>query len=372
MPGSPFEAIGSPDGCWVYVSVSNPTPRADRFQAGIAVYHRGLQGSLNRAALLPLSDAFPSGMALTHDGKLLVAADDHHVYFIDTDRLVHPHAAPILGEIRDAVAPGSVYVIITKDDRTLFVSDEEVSTVTVINLSKARRTGFHQDSIVGDISTGRAPVGLALSKDGRYLFITSEIWPGLHDWPDNCHPEVGPPGPRIPQGAVEIIDVAKATHHPRDAIVGRVPAGCSPVRAVLSSDGRVLYVTAREDNALLAFDEPDLLKDPQHALIGTVPVGTAPVGVAVTEDGKTLVVADSSRFGGSGGSGLTVIDASKVPQGSSAVRGTVSVRGFFPRELHTTADGGTLLLTVFGSAQIELIPVARLATAAADLPAPPQ
>jgi YVTN family beta-propeller protein len=140
-----------------------------------------------------------------------------------------------------------------------------------------------------------------------------------------------------------------------DSVTGRTPAGCSPVRAVLSPNGARLYVTARASNAVLVFDTARLLTDPAHALLATVPVGTAPVGIAVAEHGQKIVVANSSRFGGRGGGDLTIIDASKIREGRAAVIGVISA-GTFPRELHKIPDGHALLLTNTNSEEIELIP----------------
>jgi DNA-binding beta-propeller fold protein YncE len=355
VPGHPFEALASPDGCWVFVSVVSSHQNPSTGGGGIAVLRwMGPQLALER--IVPLSPPRPAGMALSNDGRLLVVADDRVVHFLDVARLVSGDAHPVLGSIWDARAGGSVYVAVSSDDRTLFVSDEDVDTVTVIDLQSARQTGFREAAIIGRIPTGRAPVGLALSRDGHYLFITSEVWRGRSGWPKDCRRQ---PGLRSAAGAVEIVDVARARHSPTEAVVGLTPAGCSPVRAVLSQDGTRLYVSARESNAVLVFDEGRLVSDPPHALLATVPVGTAPVGIEVVQHGERFVVANSSRFGGKGGEDLTVLDASKLDQGRAAVIGTIAV-GTFPRELHATPDGQALLLTDYGSDRIELIPISRL------------
>ncbi len=356
VPGHPFEAIASADGCWVFASLLSDTPTASANNGSIAVF-RSTGAALTLERVVPLSPGFAAGMALSHDGALLIVADDHFVKFLDARRLVDGTQGALLGSIRDAVAPGSVYLAISDDDRTLFVSDEEVSAVTVIDLQTARQTGFHQNAIIGRISTGRAPVGLAFSRDGRHLFITSEVWPGLAGWPSTCGPRPG--ASTVEEGAIEIVDVARARLRPIEAVVGRTPAGCSPVRAVLSADGSRLYVSARGSNAVLVFDAERLVRDPAGALLATVPVGTAPVGLEVMDHGHRIVVANSNRFGGSGGQDLTVLDASKVDQGRAAVMGSIRV-GEFPRELHAVPDGQALLVTDYGSDRIELIPSVRL------------
>ena len=358
VPGHPFQALASRRGRWVFVSLmpSTPKPKFGAAAGGIGVMQwTGSQLLLRR--VVPLV-SIPAGMALAPDGHLLVVAAGRYVDFIDVSRLVSGAADPILGSIRDAAAPGSVYVAISPDDRTLFVSDERNSSVTVIDLQRARHTGFHQDAILGDISTGDAPVGLAVSRDGHHLFVTSELWFRGHDWPMDCRlpSGIGPGGP-VGAGAVQVVDIARARHRPMDSVISRAPAGCSPVRAVLSPDGARLYVTARASNAVLVFDSARLLTDPARALVATVPVGTAPVGIAVVQHGRRIVVADSSRFGGREGQDLSVIDVSKIGHGRAAVVGTIPV-GVFPRELHGLPDGRGLLLTDAGSDQVELLPSA--------------
>jgi YVTN family beta-propeller protein len=297
------------------------------------------------------------GIVVTHDGKLMVVADGPVVSFVDTERLVRAEAKPILGSIRDGKDAGSIYLTVTTDDALLFVSDEGLRQVTVIDLSKARRTGFRQDSIIGRIPVGVAPVGLTLSEDQKHLFITSEAWPRASGWPSLCPPEGSDKTrPPRPEGAVSVVDVDRARIQPSHSVMGVIAAACSPVRGVLSPDNSRLYVSARGSNSLLIFDTARLIGDITNAQPLTVPVGTAPAGVEVIDDGREVVVANSNRFGGGVGSNLSVVDASKADQGASAVEGTMPA-GLFARELHATADGKVLLLTDYDSGQIDVIAV---------------
>jgi DNA-binding beta-propeller fold protein YncE len=314
-------------------------------------------GTLKQTRIAMLSGALPAGMALTHDGSLLVVPDGSFVYFLDTDRLIGG-ADPVVGMINDGARAGAINAAISGDDRYLFVSDESLNQVTVIDLAKTRQSAFKQRMVIGRIPTGRAPVGLALSSHDEYLFITSEVMPQFHTAP-TCRSQGQQGGAYVPEGGLEVVSVARLQPDPREAVVGAITAGCSPVRAVLSPQGDRLYVTARASEALLVFDPNAVVSDPTHALLATVPVGNAPVGVAVVDQGRRVVVANSGRFGGAGGKDLTVIDTSRIKEGSSAVDGTVAV-GQFPRELHTTEDGKTLLLTDFDSDQIELLRVDHL------------
>jgi DNA-binding beta-propeller fold protein YncE len=162
------------------------------------------------------------------------------------------------------------------------------------------------------------------------------------------------------QGAIMVFDVAQALRDPMHAALSRVAAGCNPVRLVLSPDGKTAYVSARDDNELLAFDTGRLVTDTAHALIGHADVGTAPVGVAVVDSGRRVIVTNSNRFGGSAEDQqpLTVIDAAKLRSGSSAVMGTIPA-GAFPRELRVTADGRTLFVTNFASRTLEMVDLLR-------------
>jgi DNA-binding beta-propeller fold protein YncE len=122
----------------------------------------------------------------------------------------------------------------------------------------------------------------------------------------------------------------------------------------------VAYVTARTDNAILAFDTGKLLADPANALVGRVPVGVAPVGMAVINGGARIAVTNSNRFGNSDApQSLSIIDAQQIASGEAAVLGSVPA-GVFPRELRVTDDQRTLLLTNFGSKNLAVIDVARL------------
>jgi len=370
LPGNPFQAIPTSDGCHVFVSLAGPTepsdprrpPRPDASMSGVAVISR-VSGEPSLTGVLQLEGS-PWGMALTHDGRLLIVTSDDRVAFVDPVRLIAGASDAVLGYLNDAPMTGRFYANVTPDDRWLFLSDESTKAITVVDLAKARASGFNNNSaVVGRISTGRAPIALTFSADYRFLYTTSQVAPAEYHWPPECHApgsEAARQGSSYAEGAILVIDVARATHASANAVVGAVPAGCNPVRLVMSPDGAVAYVSARTDNALLAFETRRLLSDPGHALIGRVAVGTAPVGVAVFDGGARIAVTNSNRFGDSNATQtLTIIDAQRITRGDAAVLGTVPA-GVFPRELRVTEDQKALLLTNFGSMTLAVIDIARL------------
>jgi DNA-binding beta-propeller fold protein YncE len=360
LPGHPFSTVASPDGCWLFVSLTTSNPKS---YDGVALLRRS-QGKVELVKVFPVAGS-PTGMTLTHDGKLLVVADGDYVVFMDAGRMIAGGAAdPVSGYISDGDFPGSVYVNTTSDDRLLFVSDESAEAVTVIDLVKARAEGFKESAIIGKIPVGRAPIALTFSPDGRWLYTTSQIAPEDYKWPVECKPEGADPAtaqPRFPQGAIIVLDVERARRDPANSVAAKVPAGCSPVRLAITPGGERVFVTARNSNALLGFDTSKFTDDPTHALVGTVPVGTSPVGVAVANEGKLVFVTNSNRFSKDKNARqtITVIDASKVGAGASAVVGSVPA-GAFPREFGFSRDGRTLFVANYNTNELEVIDLARL------------
>jgi hypothetical protein len=142
-----------------------------------------------------------SGMVLTHDGKLLVVAALDSVDFLDAGKLISGAGSPLLGSLSDGAHAGSIYANITADDKLLFVSDERLQSVTVIDLPRARAGGFKSSAIVGRIPVGIAPIALTFSPDGKWLYTTSEG--AAPDWhcPAACRPEGK--GPMRPSTALK-------------------------------------------------------------------------------------------------------------------------------------------------------------------------
>lgn len=359
LPGHPFSTIATPDGCWLFVSVTSSNPRSAN---GVAVLSRA-DGHITLKKVVPV-EAGPTGMVMTHDGQLLIVADDDNVVFLDVSRMITGRGDPMLGYFSDGDFSGSVYANVTADDQTLFVSDENTETITVINLEKARAEGFKDTAKIGKIATGAAPIALTFSPDGRWLYTTSQSAPKSYNWPIACKPEGQDPStakPEYPEGAIIVVDVARAKIDPANSVVAKVPAGCSPVRLARTPTGDRVFVTARNSNALLAFDTTRLRTDSEHARIGTVPVGTSPVGVAVANEGKLVFVTNSNRFSSkrTARQTLTVIDALNVGAGPAAILGSVPA-GAFPREFGQSPDGQTLFVANYNSNELEVIDLKRL------------
>jgi DNA-binding beta-propeller fold protein YncE len=309
-------------------------------------------------------------MALTHDGKLLIAAALDKLLFFDVQKLIAGSGDPIAGSFRDGPQESSIYVNVSPDDKLLFASEERSQSITVIDLDRARRNGFNASAVLGTIPTGQKPIALTFSFDGKWLYTTSQVARPEWNWPKACKKEgedakSGQPKMVNPEGAVVVVDVERARSAPKESVAARIPAGCSPVRLALSPKGDRLYVTARNSNAVLAFDAAQLLSDGEHARLGMTPVGEAPVSLVVVEDGRRVVVGNSNRFGHSHSEqSLTVLDTAKMEAGGGSGAEVNEIpAGAFPREMIVSADGKALLWTNFGSDSLQVLSEAQLAKA---------
>jgi DNA-binding beta-propeller fold protein YncE len=155
------------------------------------------------------------------------------------------------------------------------------------------------------------------------------------------------------------MSMARAETSPATSVMAAVLAGCGPVRVVVSASGHVLWVTARESDAVVAISAGRLRSDPRRALIGWLRAGAAPVGLALTSDGSRLVVADSNRFLAPGRSAsLAVISTAAALAGRPALLGYLPA-GRFPRDV-SVAGRGQLLVANFMSGQLETVQDADL------------
>ena len=359
LPAGPFTPVATPDGCWVFVPMSDG---ASGINQGVAVVRRS-SGTLRLDRVVPLTSG-GRGATLTHDGKLLIVATGSSVAFLDVGRLTTGAEPAVLGHLAVGADKGAVYVGVTRNDDLLFVSLEDAAAILVVDLTRIRNSVFDSTSVLGTIPVGHGPIALTFANDDRYLYTTSQVAWANWAWPVECRPEgadQAAANPLYSQGAVVVIDVARARTDAAHAVLARAPAGCNPVRLALSPDGNTAWVAARGSHAVVALDTRKFLTDPMHATVARLPVGKAPVGVAVVDEGRRVIATNSDRFAGdsAGRQSLSVIDVSNGAT-NAAVAGFIPA-GAFPRELRVTADGRTLLVGNFASKTLQVVDLRRLA-----------
>jgi len=283
-----------------------------------------------------VSGISPLGVALTPNGRYLVAAAGVRVVVFSTAALGRDGSD--LSAWRTGTwtnsGQGAIEAAISPDGNYAFVTLEDSDTLAVFNLKAALHAGFDRSDLIGTVPLGVAPVGIAVAPDGKYLYVTSEATTTNQN-----------------QGTLTTIDLAAAERKPSRAVLSTVPAGCSPVRVVATRSS--VYVTARGSDAVLAFSAHDLVDQPKSALKAQVQVGEAPVGLALIDHNQTIVVADSDRFSAPGaGASLAVV---KVGRANHMLLAGYVQAGSFPRDIAASPNGKTLIVSDFGSGQVEAI-----------------
>jgi DNA-binding beta-propeller fold protein YncE len=296
------------------------------------------------------------GMALTPGDRYLLVAQGTGAVVLSVPAAEQGAGNAVLGTLSSGgsgqPAPGgAIEVAVSPDGRFAFVSLETSGEIAVFDLQRALASQFRTSGFVGDIPMGIAPVGMAFSPNGDWLYATSEVNRASRNG-------LGTAGGA--QGSLSLISLHKAETDPAHSVVSRVDAGCSPVRVVTSASGGTVWVTARESDTLLGFSASRLGNDPSHSLIARVEVGEAPVGLALVDGGQRIVVANSNRFQQQGASSsLAVVNVAAALAGKPALAGYLPA-GSFPRQMALEPGGRTLLVTNFGSQQLEKVNVANL------------
>lgn len=342
LPGSPFGVVTTPDGAWSFVSLLSQ----------IAVISDRSPGpTLVRTVPLPVG-VQALGVTLTADGHTLLIASRAGVVVVDAFRAEQGGADPVVGVLssgQTGPAASAVEVSVSPDDAYAFVSLEYADAIAVFDLRAAAGMHHADSGFRGLIPLGRGVVGTAISPDGHWLYATSEIAAG-HS------PQVGQDS-----GTLSVIDLARAESDPAHAVVATVAAGCRPVRVAVTSQGTVVWVTARGSNTLLGFSAAALRgQDPDHALVADVPVGEEPVGLALVANGRRIIVADSDRFHAPGAHAeLSLVDPAAALAGRPALLGSITA-GDFPREMSLEPNGRILLVTNYSSRQLEATDLSNL------------
>lgn len=154
----------------------------------------------------------------------------------------------------------------------LYVSNERAGTVQVLDTATGR--------VVTSARIGNRPRGLALSPDGKRLYVAVS-W-----WRDGKRPRSG-------KERIAALD-ARTLEHLRD-----YPAGTDPECVAVSPDGKRLYLSNEDAGTASIVDVAS------GKTLATVIVGTEPEGVTASPDGKRVyVTAETSNV-------ISVIDAKR-------------------------------------------------------------
>lgn len=202
----------------------------------------------------------------------------------------------LAGATEQPLSPAAL--VADKAGAKLYIAEATAGRIAVFDL--AREGVTETIPLPGAVEQ---PTGLALSPDGKTLYVTSAR------------------GGAAPEGHVQIIDAASAK------VTTSLPAAHTPLAPVASPDGRFLYVCERFSGQLSIYNLRELKEE------ACLPVGREPVAAALTPDGRRLLIAhllpevpaDAAVVAAT----VTVFDTATcqvvtrltLPNGSSSVRG---------------------------------------------------
>lgn len=332
----PFGVAFSPDGRYAFVDsiVTAQSSTAMRSPSGITIYSvGGNRLNYDRVGTFPQGSLI--GMAVSTRSGLLAAANQSGASVFSLSRMEQAKSAPsswLLGSLTSE-GEGAIEAAFSPDGDFLFVTLEDSREMAVFNVEYARLHGFgHRADLVGYVPLGLAPVGMAISADGRYLYVTSESGTAAGT-----------------QGTLSTVDLRTAERNPSKSVISTVWAGCNPVRVAASKSS--VYVTARASDDLLQFSADRLIHDPRSALTGEAAVGELPVGLALVDHGEEVIVADSNRLENRNDtSSLAVVSTS--PGTPLRLIGYLPAGGF-PRDMALSPNGESLVVSNFDSGQVE-------------------
>jgi PQQ-dependent catabolism-associated beta-propeller protein len=128
----------------------------------------------------------------------------------------------------------------------IFVSNEKGNSISIIDGDTLE--------LIETVPVGNRPRGIALSSDGRWLYICASD--------DN---------------AIQVFDTESRK------VVGNLPSGPDPELLVVSPDDALIYVANEDDNMVTVVDIAN------KVAITEIPVGVEPEGMGVSHDGKWIV-----------------------------------------------------------------------------------
>jgi len=339
--GPPAGIAVSPDGNWVFASVGGGSGDAGSATGLVALRRQGASLTVDHAYAPPSGES-AFGLAQSHDGTKLVVGAESEVVLYDLAKVEADAPGAMIAAVADqSLTSSTLDVAFSIDDAWVFAALEYDDAVAVINVPN--------QSFVGKIPiAGQAVTSVAVSPDGKTLFVVCEVANG------------GAQGSGTDQniGSVTVVDAVAAQTNPAEAVLGSVFVGRAPVRALVSPDGQVLWVTARGSYDVVALDAPNLLTE-CDPLLSTTAVGPAPVGMTLLAGGSGVAVANSNRWlEPDADQTVMILDANRaVAGGASAIEAQISV-GAFPREL--AGDATSLFVTNYDSDSISGIDLSGL------------
>lgn len=196
---------------------------------------------------------------------------------------------PLIPQPSNCLSPTALAA--TPDQKTLFIAYATAKQIAAFDCVHEKITRI--------VPMPAAPLGLALSEDGRLLYVTCAA----------------------PESMIAVVGIAAGR------VISTMPAGHTAMAPVLSRDGKTLYVCNRFNN------EVALIELATGKTVSRIAVPREPVAAALTPDGRLLFAANHIHAGRADAESVSssvsviapaagkVIKDIALPDGSGLLRG---------------------------------------------------
>ncbi|MBI2689422.1 MAG: bifunctional YncE family protein/alkaline phosphatase family protein [Acidobacteria bacterium] len=299
----------SPDGrTAAVVTGSNFAPRA---------LHLVDLSSTQLVQTLPIADSF-TGVAFTADGNTIyVGGGSSNAIHIFSRRADQPFGAAGSIPLPGAAPSG---LALSPDGRFLFVACNQRHAVARITLA-TKQIDFWP--------AGSYPYTVAIAKGKLFVSNWGGRKPRPDDTTDGIHPVVVDKRTGIPSsGTISVFDIAES------AFVTEVEVGLHPSALALSPDQSKLYIANANSDTVAELNTATakVIRSIPVPLYKKAPLGSSPDALAVDRGGKTLFAANAAN------NAIAVVD---LP--SAKVKGFLPA-GWYPTAVAITKDNANLLI----------------------------
>ncbi|MCI0492801.1 MAG: beta-propeller fold lactonase family protein [Planctomycetes bacterium] len=290
---------------------------------------------------------FPVHIALHPSGRwaavLCAGYGDHEVVIVDLQER---------RKVSRVIVPQAFYgVAYDQAGEHLYASGGETEVVHGWSFADGSLSEYKK-LVVGPVDEARIPAGLALSDDGKTLFVaccwgdslsvllTDGSGPAKHiALGERSYPYavILAPGGKTAyvslwaQSAVAEVDLATGT------TIRKLATDSHPTEMLFSPDGKLLYVACANSNMVTVVDlqSGEQVEAISSALYPNSPNGSTPNSISLSRDGKTLLVANADN------NNVAVIDVSE--RGRSRSLGLIPV-GWYPTSVRFAGDDKIILV----------------------------
>jgi YVTN family beta-propeller protein len=323
----PLGMVLSPDGkSLAVVTGSNFAPRS---------LHLVDMASKAVTQTIPIGDSFV-GVAFDASGQKLYVGGgkDNEI------KIFERPATGEFGQTASVKISGSAPsgLALSGDGRTLYVA---------LNLKHALAIIDTASLSVKEVAVGSFPYTVAVRGGKVYVSNWGGRRPNADDTTDGAFPVVLDPRTGIPaSGTVTVIDAATAK------VLRHIDVGLHPSAMAASGDGTRLYVANANSDSISVVDtgSDNVVRTLNVRLFRGAPLGSSPNALALSRDGKTLYVANGAN------NAVAVVNPL---DSANPVRGFIPT-GWYPTAVTLSADGRQLCVASgYGFGSIAPLPAGQ-------------